>query len=137
MKNSTVVLACIFTALWTLAGSASADRQHDRDRGQEHSRDYDRDRAYQSRRDHHSDYDRYHGYRERPYDNKRRFDHYRHDRHRYEYRGHWRSWDAWNDYARHHPRVRDHGHYYRENGHLMFRFCDPGNGSCFFFSIGR
>jgi hypothetical protein len=30
-----------------------------------------------------------------------------------------------------------HGHYYREHSHLMFRFCEPDTGNCFFFSIGR
>ncbi len=134
MNKSTVVFACMFTALCTLSGAASADRNHDRDRGHEHSRAYDRDRGHERRGD--SDYGRYRGYRAQPYGHDRHFDRYSHDRHRYDYRGHWRSWDAWNDYARNHPRIRDHGHYYRDHGHLMFRFCDPAGGGCFFFSIG-
>ncbi len=136
MHKATVVFTCMFAALCALSGSASADRDHDRDRGHEQGRDYDRERGYEHRRDHDSDYGRYQGYREQPYGHERRFDQYSHDDHRYDYRGHWRSWDAWNDYARHHPRIREHGHYYRDHGHLMFRFCDPASGGCFFFSIG-
>ena len=62
---------------------------------------------------------------------------YDYKRHRYDYHGHWRSWDQWNRYARKHPQIYKHGRYYRENAHLMFRFCEPGTGNCFFFSIGR
>ena len=83
------------------------------------------------------DYREYRGYRERPYDRGRHYRHYRRDGHRYDYRGHWRSWDEWDRYARKHPHVYNYGHYYRDNAHLMFRFCEPGNDDCFFFSIGR
>jgi hypothetical protein len=82
------------------------------------------------------DYDGYRGYREGPYDRGRHYGYYKHDGHRYEYRGHWRSWDEWDRYARRHPEFYRYGHYYRDDVHLMFRFCDPGNGACFFFSIG-
>jgi len=79
----------------------------------------------------------YRGYRERPYDQHRHYEHqYYHD-HEYAYHGHWRSWNDWDDYARHNPWMYKHGRYYRERGHLMFRGCDPVSGSCFFFSIGR
>ncbi|GAB4353911.1 MAG: hypothetical protein ACPW60_14180 [Methylohalobius sp. ZOD2] len=83
------------------------------------------------------DYARYRGYRERPYDKSRHYDYYSRRGNRYIYRGHWRSWNDWNDYARRYPRIYKRGRYYREHGHLMFRFCDPGTGNCFFFSIGR
>ncbi|MFZ0486263.1 MAG: hypothetical protein WAL83_04635 [Arenicellales bacterium] len=76
-----------------------------------------------------------HGYRMRPYDH-RSYDHESFRGHQYTYRGHWRSWDDWHHYRGLHPRVYERGHYFRQNGHLMFRFCDPGS-SCFFFSIGR
>ena len=33
--------------------------------------------------------------------------------------------------------IEKYGRHYREGGHLMFRFCDPDTGNCFFFSIGR
>ena len=82
------------------------------------------------------DYDKYRGYRERPYDKRRHHEHYDYKGHRYGYRGHWRSWDQWDRYAKAHPDISRHGTYYRENTHLMFRFCEPGTG-CFFFSIGR
>jgi hypothetical protein len=83
------------------------------------------------------DYHKYDGYRERPYNRGRHYGHYKHKGHLYDYRGHWRSWDQWDRYRRKHPDVYEHGHYYREKAHLMFRFCEPGTGNCFFFSIGR
>jgi len=93
----------------------------------------------QGRRDYkkRSGYHAHSGYRDRPYDKRRHYGHYDYKRHRYDYHGHWRSWDQWNKYARKHPHIYKHGRYYRENAHLMFRFCEPGTGNCFFFSIGR
>jgi hypothetical protein len=81
-------------------------------------------------------YANYSGYRERPFDKNRRYGNYDYKGHRYDYRGHWRSWDQWDRYAKAHPSIYKHGTYYRENSHLMFRFCEPGTGNCFFFSIG-
>ncbi len=83
------------------------------------------------------DYQNQRGYRERPYDNRRHYERYEYKGHRYGYHGHWRSWEQWNNYARKNPNIYKHGSYYRENAHLMFRFCEPGTGNCFFFSIGR
>jgi hypothetical protein len=83
------------------------------------------------------DYHMHPGYRECPYDKCRQYRPYDYRGHRYDYHGHWRSWDQWDSYARKHPNLSRHGRYYREEGHLMFRFCDPGTGSCFFFSIGK
>lgn len=83
------------------------------------------------------DYKDHRGYREHPYDKHRRYDHRDYRDKRYTYEGHWRSWDAWDPYYRANPWLHRHGHYYREEGHLMFRFCDPDGGGCFFFSIGR
>ena len=82
-------------------------------------------------------YDNYSGYRKRPYDKRRHYEYYNHKGHRYEYHGHWRSWDQWDRYRKKHPHIYKHGRYYRENAHLMFRFCEPGLSNCFFFSIGR
>ena len=79
----------------------------------------------------------YRGYREHPYDKGRHYGHYKHKGHRYEYQGHWRSWGEWDRYARKNPQIYEHGQYYREDAHLMFRFCEPGSGACFFFSIGK
>jgi hypothetical protein len=82
------------------------------------------------------DYRGHGGYRERPYDRHRHYEYHEHGGDRYHYEGHWRSWHDWDDYARHQAWYR-HGHYYREEGHLMFRACNPDTGNCFFFSIGR
>jgi hypothetical protein len=84
-----------------------------------------------------SDYGKYNGYRERPYNKSRHYANYNYKGHRYDYRGHWRSWEQWDGYAKAHPDISRHGIYYRENTHLMFRFCEPGTSNCFFFSIGR
>jgi hypothetical protein len=84
-----------------------------------------------------SDYDKYRGYSERPYGKDRFYINYDYKGHRYDYHGHWRSWKQWDKYARKHPDIYEHGGYYRQNSHLMFRFCEPGTGSCFYFSIGR
>jgi hypothetical protein len=85
----------------------------------------------------HSDYSGHHGYRNNPYDSHRHYDHYKYDGHNYAYSGHWRSWNDWNAYYSMHPQMHRYGGYYHEHDHLMFRFCDPGSGTCFFFSIGQ
>jgi hypothetical protein len=84
-----------------------------------------------------SDYYRYGGYSERPYRKDRFYINYDYKGHRYDYHGHWRSWKQWEEYAGKHPYLYEHGGYYRQNSHLMFRFCEPGTDSCFYFSIGR
>lgn len=84
-----------------------------------------------------SDYHQHRGYRESPYDRHRQYQYHDYDRRRYEYHGHWRSWEQWDAYAKRYPHIYKHGTYYRENAHLMFRFCEPGTGNCIFFSIGR
>ncbi len=43
----------------------------------------------------------------------------------------------WDRYYRAHPHLHRHGHYYHDDAHLMFRYCDPDGGGCFFFSIGH
>ena len=108
------------------------DRDHGRgrdDRGGGHYKE-DRDRGYRDHRE-------YRGYREHPYERGRHYGHYKHEGHRYEYQGHWRSWDEWDSYAKRNPDVYKNGDYYRDSVHLMFRFCDPGGAGGFFFSIGR
>jgi hypothetical protein len=82
-------------------------------------------------------YSGHHGYKEHPYERSRHYEPYDHEGHRYDYHGHWRSWNDWDDYARHHPWMYNDGRYYHEGGHLMFRVCEPGTPNCFFFSIGR
>lgn len=83
------------------------------------------------------EYQGHHGYRERPYDRGRHYGQYKRHGHPYEYRGHWRSWDDWDRYARKHPEIRRQGHYYHDGAHLMFRSCSPDAAACVFFSIGR
>ena len=107
-----------------------ADKDRHDYRGQSDNRDR---REYRGRPDYHG----YRGYRERPYDKNRHYVHHDYKGHRYTYQGHWRSWDQWDRYARQHPDNYKHGKYYRESGHLMFRFCEPGAGACIFFSIGK
>lgn len=114
MKRMLMVIVCLFT-FFTLAFQAAAE-DHRRGRG---------------------DFEGRHGYRERPYDHRRHYEHYDHRGYRYDYRGHWRSWDDWDRYYRDHPYLHRHGGYYREDGHLLFRYCDPNTGACYFFSIGR
>jgi hypothetical protein len=82
------------------------------------------------------DYDKYAGYRAHPYNKGLHYGNYDYRGHRYDYHGHWRSWDQWHRYASQHQDIERHGTYYRENSHLMFRYCEPGTGACFFFSIG-
>ncbi|MBN1931038.1 MAG: hypothetical protein JW786_05455 [Desulfobacterales bacterium] len=83
------------------------------------------------------DYHRHSGYRERPYQIHRHYGHYDYNGKRYDYHGHWRSWEEWDKYAKKYPHIYKQGRYYHEGAHLMFRFCDPGTGNCIFFSIGK
>jgi hypothetical protein len=83
------------------------------------------------------DYHKYSGYSERPYDKHRHYVEYDYKGHRYDYHGHWRSWEQWDRYRKKHPHIYEHGRYYHENAHLMFSFCEPGTSNCFFFSIGK
>jgi hypothetical protein len=152
MKRKGLWVAAAVALIFLLAAPLSADnwkggpghsgyRHGDRDdRGGYHDRGRDEQRRDEYRRHEDRggrwDYRGYRGYRERPHDRGRHYGHYKHRGHRYDYEGHWRSWDQWDRYARHHDLYR-HGHYYREGGHLMFRFCEPGSEACFFFSIGR
>ena len=94
--------------LVTLATGAPAAAAHRDDQGRDHS----------DNRGHH-------------------YDRYSRKGHEYNYKGHWRSWNEWEDYVRHHPTLPRRGNYYRESGHLMFRYCEPGSSACFFVSIGR
>ncbi len=118
MKRTTVALFAVLASL-AMAAPSYADN-HRRGHGPSHM-----DNRYQG----------HHGYRERPYNKHRHYNQYRHNHREYAYRGHWRSWNSWEAYRMQHRDRFRHGHYYRQDGHLMFRFCD--NGACFFFSIGR
>lgn len=107
------------------------DQRGDRDRDNDYYH-RDRDRDYEYRRPEH----RPQGYRRQPHG--RRYEHpYFGREHEYHYEGHWNSWEDWERYKRRHSERFRHGDYYREEGHLFFRFCDPEGGPCFFFSIGR
>ena len=110
-------------------------RKHRQEMDREHRMHYKKQRRgdYKKRPDYHM----HRGYRERPYAKHRNYGHYDYKGHRYDYQGHWRSWEQWDRYARKNPHIYKHGRYYREGGHLMFRFCELGTGNYFFFSIGR
>jgi hypothetical protein len=83
------------------------------------------------------DFDDHPGYRGRPFNEHRHYEHYDHRGRDYAYRGHWRSWHDWDDYYHRHPWLREHGRYYHDDGYLMFRYCDRDGDGCFFFSIGN
>jgi hypothetical protein len=91
----------------------------------------------------HSNYQKQHVDKRQSHDNNRNYNHHsrnykyhNYNGRRYNYKGHYGSWNQWDSYRRQHPDVVRHGSYYREGGHLMFRFSDP-IGNYFFFSIGR
>jgi hypothetical protein len=113
MNRSIVTVFCLLAAVAITTPVSASDREHDRD------------------------YAGHHGYRERPYDRARHYGHYNFRGHRYAYHGHWRSWDEWDRYARKHPYLYKRGRYYHDGAHLMFRFCEPDDNACVFFSIGR
>jgi hypothetical protein len=108
---------------------------------QKHRGGMDRDDRKQYGKQDHRDYNKrqgyykHLGYRERPYDN-RIYVNYNYKGHRYDYNGHWRSWEQFDSYAKKHSHIYKNGGYYRQSSHLMFRFCEPDTGSCFYFSIG-
>jgi hypothetical protein len=110
------------------------ERGDDRGRPDNDGRGYGHDRR-NDKKD--RDYRNHRGYRPKPFDRGRVYVHHEHRGHRYEYHGHWSSWDHWDRYAKSHPAIIVNGNYYRENAHLMFRFCEPGTANCVFFSIGK
>lgn len=146
MKKGIFILLAVTLAAF-MASPALADqkghgreyKQPARDRGDKHggtqhyeSRDRDRDRDYDYRRsDHHPP-----GYRTQP-KGRHYGDPHMKKGHSYRYDGHWNSYDAWERYRNRYPDRFRQGGYYRESGHLYFRFCDPAGAACFFFSIGR
>ena len=136
MKRTIIIITLSFFFLLTTAMPViSKDDSRDvRGRSRYKERTINSDRHDNN---HRPEYYRYRGYSERPYDKDRLYMNYDYRGHRYAYRGHWRSWKQWDRYARKHPRIYKHGRYYRQNSHLMFRFCEPSTGNCIFFSIGR
>ena len=143
MKSTRIIVIAILSLLLIPVVSTAGQWKNDSGKGKYESHHGDRDHRSgpddrgPDRYGEHRGYHGYHGYREHPYDRGRHYGHYHHNRRQYEYRGHWRSWDDWDRYARRVPHMHEHGHYYRDNAHLMFRFCEPDGGGCFFFSIGR
>ena len=158
MKKTTfILLALLFLAFTALP--ASADRK-DHDRGYRSPNHAGADQrnihpnTARGRYDIHGNYYKYNdkrhdrdyeyrhprqrprGYRPMPYGRN-----YAHPRvwrnHAYHYEGHWNSWADWDRYAKRHPDRYRHGRFFHENGHLLFRSCDPMGGGCIFFSIGR
>jgi hypothetical protein len=139
MKKSGIITIAI-ALIFLFSGISIADdwKNEPGKRRAEYKQD---DRDYKKRSDNHghndyNDYREHRGYRERPYDRGRHYGHYKYKGYQYDYHGHWRSWEQWDRYRREYPHKFEHGHYYRENAHLMFRYCEPGTGNCFFFSVG-
>lgn len=127
MKTSGIIVIVI-VLIFLCSGVSIADEwKNESGKGRPGSSNYNQGRP---------EYHKYNGYRERPYNKGRHYGQYDYKGHLYGYRGHWRSWEQWDRYRREHPDVYEQGHYYREKAHLMFRFCEPGTGNCFFFSIG-
>ncbi len=120
MKRYVIALCALVTGL-TLTFPIMADNRRDGDRPQNYGHNY---------REHP-------GFRNRPYDRNRHYRQHQHRNYRYDYHGHWRSWDEFDHYMKRYPHLRRHGHYYHDGAHLMFRTCPPDTGMCFFFSIGR
>jgi hypothetical protein len=156
MKNMRIVILGLLFLVTTAPDALAKDRSDPNpgyksekqghgdqlaDKGRGRGRGGDRDDDYFDKR-HDRDYDWRHrdrrppGYRRHPHDRYHGYPHVYRD-HEYHYEGHWRSWDDWEKYRSRYRQRFDHGRYYRDDGHLFFRFCDPGSGSCFFFSIGR
>jgi len=122
-------------------GYRGKDKQKELQKLKEQDKEYPKHRDEMDREDRHDynrrqDYHKHRGYRERPYDQDCYYVNYDYKGHRYDYHGHWRSWEQWDRYAKKHPHIYKHGGYYRQNAHLMFRFCEPSTGNCFYFSIG-
>ncbi len=147
MKALKIIIHIAIVVVFCFSGIAIADKWKDESgkRGpQKHpyghgdgdfkKRPHDRDHREHKKR---PDYHKHHGYRERPYARGRHHRHYVHKGHQYDYHGHWISWEEWDRYIKKHADLHKHGHYYRDNTHLMFRFCDPVTANCLFFSIGR
>jgi len=151
---TTVLLLGFFmlTSSQVFADNAHKGISHKKEwqKPEEQNKEYKKHREKMERKDHgdyekqgrhhhekRPDYHKYSGYSERPYDQHRLYVNYDFKGHRYDYHGHWRSWDQWDRYVRKHPQIYEHGGYYRQQTHLMFRFCEPGTGNCFYFSIGR
>ena len=138
----TVTTVLLFGFFMLTTTQAFADNGYKgKDKQKEKDKEYRKHREEMDREDHRDynrrqDYNNYPGYRERPYDQDCYYVNYDYKRHRYDYHGHWRSWEQWDRYAKKHPHIYKHGGYYRQNAHLMFRFCEPGTGNCFYFTIG-
>jgi len=146
MKMIILATALLLPFIMARPAPAKDHPENDRDyRGSEQTRHADRDRS-DSRGYYDRDRDRDYEYRNpqmrppgyRGEAHGRRLGHYYvHNHHEYHYEGHWNSWDLWEGYKRRHPDRFRQGGYYREDGGLFFRYCDPVGGACFYFSIGR
>jgi hypothetical protein len=136
------VFMCIPTQAFAEKGYKGKGNQKEWQKQNEQHKEYRKHRKHYEEEGRHDykkypDYRKHQGYRERPYDKRRYYGHHNYKGRRYDYHGHWRSWEQWDRYVKKHPDIRKHGIYYREGAHLMFRFCEPGTGNCFFFSIGK
>jgi hypothetical protein len=156
-KGFFILLAITLVAIMTLPvladrkghgrgyGHGTRDRESEYGESRGHDgrdQDRDRNRAEEHHGDRHWHYDyrqpghHPHGYHTQPHGRHYGNPHMIHGQ-AYHYDGHWYSWNSWEKYRRLHAANFHQGRYYRESGHLFFRFCDPVGNACFFFSIGR
>jgi Ni/Co efflux regulator RcnB len=144
MKKSILILLAMALAVFISwpATAGQKDRGHDYRQSSRDHRDEPGKAQSHDKRGRNRDYDyrkpehRPSGYHSSHHG--RNFKHsHRYRGHAYNFDGHWSSWRNWENYRKRHPERFHHGRYYRENGHLFFRFCDPMGASCFFFSIGK
>jgi hypothetical protein len=132
MKKIIVVLISLVFMFITVTPAISKDhRSNTQKRSHQSYKQHSQQRHY-----HYNKHQNYKGYRNNPYGN-RHYDRRSFYGNHYKYYGHWNSWNHWSRYIERYPHIRNHGSYYKEGSHLMFRFCDPTTGNCFFFSIGR
>lgn len=134
MKKRIVVALSFFFLLATAVPAISGNHGHSPHGPDDKNRP---DNPAPHKHQQNPDYHQYRGYSEKPYDKHRHYHYHNYKGHQYTYRGHWRSWNEWEKYEKKHRHQYKNGKYYRENEHLMFRFCDPDSGEHFFFSIGK
>lgn len=113
------VIVYLIVLVFMLTGTSIAG-QGNRDRGNKHHQRYEHKRTPP-----------------RHYGEGYRYQYRGHRKHHPpHYRGHWRSWRAWEDYYHHHRHTYKRHRYYRDNsGSLYFEF-ETEEGR-FAFSIGR
>jgi len=122
---TTIILSLVFLFATTISVTAEdkkVNRHHNN--GRQNNNSYHQDDRYDNYNNNYNNY------------NNRPRSHYDEGK-RYDYGGHYKSWDEWQRFRSQNPHVNRNGKYFHDaGGHLMFGFTDEG-GNAFFFSIGR